>query len=136
MKGKTMKTKAGRPKKTKEAAHVEEKRKEEKRDVLEDSPLPEPKINKDGDYVLPMHPETQAKLLEQKPEPVHFKEKSDAPIADRIAESRKALDHPLQPGQAFFESPEGEILVGEADKGKMWSRTMNGGKGGWINPRR
>jgi hypothetical protein len=60
----------------------------------------------------------------------------DPVIAAKIAESRKSLTQPLQPGQQFFETPEGEILVGEEGKGQIWSRTMNGGKGGWANARR
>jgi len=55
---------------------------------------------------------------------------------ERIAESRKVLDVPLAPGQQFFETPDGEIIIGEADKTAVWSRRMNGGKGGWVNPRR
>lgn len=43
---------------------------------------------------------------------------------------------PLQPGQKYFEDPDGNILIGEADKQQLWSRTLNHGKGGWINPKR
>lgn len=63
-------------------------------------------------------------------------EKKEISYPAHIAESRKALLHPLEPGQKFFESPDGEIIVGEADKGHVWSRRMNNGKGGWINERR
>lgn len=57
-------------------------------------------------------------------------------LGKRIAESRKALETPLEPGQAFFESPEGFIQVGEADAPHVWCRHANGGKGMWINPYR
>jgi len=53
-----------------------------------------------------------------------------------INESRKALNYPLPAGQKFFESPDGEIIVGEASKDQVWSRRMNKGHGGWVNPRR
>lgn len=43
---------------------------------------------------------------------------------------------PLGPHQAYFESPEGEIITGDANKDQIWSRKTNGGKGGWINKRR
>lgn len=42
----------------------------------------------------------------------------------------------LPPGQKYFEAPDGTLLVGEADKQQLWCRSLNGGKGGWINPRR
>ena len=53
-----------------------------------------------------------------------------------INESRKALNFPLPAGQKFFESPDGEIIVGEATNDQVWSRRMNKGHGGWVNPRR
>ena len=54
----------------------------------------------------------------------------------RIADSRKALEHPLDPGQKFFEAPDGTIMVGESDNNHMWWRAGNGGQGMFINPRR
>lgn len=75
-------------------------------------------------------------IVTQPPEPVRFQEKPDAPDAVRIADSRKALEQPLEPGQKFFETPDGEIIIGEADKNHIWSRHMNNGHGGWVNPRR
>lgn len=56
--------------------------------------------------------------------------------AERIAESRKAIDQPLPAGQKLFESPEGYVMTGEADKGHIYCRFTNRGEGGWINPRR
>lgn len=43
---------------------------------------------------------------------------------------------PLEPGQAYFESPEGFVMVGDADKPHIWCRAANGGKGMYINPKR
>jgi hypothetical protein len=57
-------------------------------------------------------------------------------MAQRVAESREALKHPLGPGLKFFESPEGFIMVGEADKDTLFCRHSNKGKGAYINPRR
>lgn len=51
-------------------------------------------------------------------------------------EDIKPVLEPLAAHQAYFESPEGEIIIGEADKDQIWSRKTNGGKGGWINKRR
>jgi hypothetical protein len=42
----------------------------------------------------------------------------------------------LQPGEKYFEAPDGTLLVGEADKQQLWYRKLNDGKGGWINPKR
>lgn len=56
--------------------------------------------------------------------------------AERIAESRQALLQPAPIGTKFFESPEGYVMVGEADKSHIWCKQANGGQGGWINPRR
>lgn len=53
-----------------------------------------------------------------------------------VAESRLALKNPLAAGQMFFESPEGFIVVGEADRAHVWCRKANKGRGMWINPRR
>jgi hypothetical protein len=47
----------------------------------------------------------------------------------------KALD-PLGPGQAYFEAPDGTIVVGEDTKDSVWYRALNKGKGGWINRKR
>lgn len=43
---------------------------------------------------------------------------------------------PLQPGQKYFEAPDGTIIIGESDKQQVWYRKLNNGKGGWINPKR
>ncbi len=43
---------------------------------------------------------------------------------------------PLQPGQKYFEAPDGTIVIGEEDKQQLWYRKLNGGNGGWINPKR
>lgn len=42
----------------------------------------------------------------------------------------------LGPGQKYFESPDGTILIGEEDATHMWWRAGNGGKGMWVNPKR
>jgi hypothetical protein len=55
---------------------------------------------------------------------------------DPIRESREVLKQPLAPGMKFFESPEGHVIVAEAERAHVWCRTMNGGKGGWANPMR
>ena len=54
----------------------------------------------------------------------------------RIAESRKSLEEPLSEGQRYFESPEGYIVVAEADRPHVWCRQANHGRGMLINPRR
>lgn len=43
---------------------------------------------------------------------------------------------PLGPGQAYFEAPDGTIIIGEDEKDHIWYRGLNGGKGGWINKKR
>ena len=43
---------------------------------------------------------------------------------------------PLGPGQCYFESPDGRVLIGEDTKDQMWDRQMNNGRGGWINKMR
>lgn len=61
------------------------------------------------------------------------------PLTDlqrKIQESRKLLEVPVPEGHKLFESPDGEIILGESSKGHVWSRTMNGGKGGYANARR
>jgi hypothetical protein len=75
-------------------------------------------------------------LSDLKPEPKRFVEKPEAPEAQRIAESRESLKQALGPDQKFFETPDGEIIIGEAEKNHVWSRRVNGGHGGWVNPRR
>lgn len=127
-----MKKKPGRPRKKQEVFPdgKEEKGKEAKTgndgNVLT-SPIPDT-------ISEPVAPAVNAES--PKPEPKRFVETPDAPDAVRIAESRKALLQPLSPGQKFFETPDGEILIGEADKSQIWSRRMNGGHGGFVNPMR
>ena len=58
------------------------------------------------------------------------------PEHQRIAESRKALEYPLDAGQQFFEAPDGFIIVAEADRQHVMYRQGNGGKGMMINQRR
>lgn len=65
-----------------------------------------------------------------KPEAVLTQEQKD------VAESRKVLAHPVGAGQRFFESPEGFIEIGEADRGRVFCRKANKGAGMWINPMR
>jgi len=82
--------------------------------------------------VKPSEPEFETKV----PEPKPSGDSEPPPMDARVAESRKALTQPLGPDQKFFESPEGYVMVGEAEKDHIWCRHANGGKGAWINPRR
>lgn len=50
-----------------------------------------------------------------------------------IEKSREVLKHPLAPGQAFFEAPDGFVVVGEESKDRAFYRAGNNGKGLWIN---
>lgn len=109
-----MHKKIGRQKKNKESFHEEEAQGTQTEVLEQSAPVPE----------APKH------------EPRRPVEKKEPTYADHIAESRKALDQPLAPGQQFFESPDGEIIIGEADKTHIWSRRMNNGRGGFVNPRR
>lgn len=53
----------------------------------------------------------------------------------KIADSRKLLDLPVQPGLKLFEAPDGFVMEGEEDKPHVWYRGGgDNGKGGWINP--
>jgi hypothetical protein len=74
------------------------------------------------------------------PEPKHKAEaepRRELTAQERyIAESRKCLNEPLAPGQQYFESPEGIVKIGDADKAHIWCAQANHGKGMWINPRR
>jgi hypothetical protein len=56
--------------------------------------------------------------------------------AEAIADSRKALEQTLPTGMAFYESPEGFIVVAEAGRGTVWCHHADNGKGMKINPRR
>jgi hypothetical protein len=121
------KRKPGRPKKIKEIISNGQETQGKEEGLLEQSvPVQEVAIAKKQKEVDQPKPER---------EPVRYVD-SVLSDAQRIAESRKALNYPLSPGQKFFETPDGEIIVGEADKTSVWSRRMNGGKGGWVNPRR
>lgn len=43
---------------------------------------------------------------------------------------------PLAAGQAYFEAPTGELLIGDATQDRMWFRAGNDGKGMWVNKKR
>lgn len=72
----------------------------------------------------------------KEPSPIVEAPKAKQVACDPLSESRKALLHPLDESQEFFESPEGYIVIGEKGRGRAWCRQANGGKGMWINPRR
>lgn len=58
------------------------------------------------------------------------------PEQQRIRESREVLKHPLPSGMAFFEAPDGFIIMAEADQPDVLYRQGNNGKGMRINPMR
>jgi len=70
---------------------------------------------------IPVKAEVVAEILVQAPKTVTV--------------AKPALE-PLRAGQKYFEAPDGEIVIGEEDKSQLWHRKMNGGRGGWINPKR
>lgn len=43
---------------------------------------------------------------------------------------------PLGPGQAYFEAPDGTVIIGEETADRLWYRQGNGGKGMYINKKR
>lgn len=43
---------------------------------------------------------------------------------------------PLGPGQAYFEAPDGTIVIGDDTKNEIWYRAGNNGKGMFINRKR
>jgi len=53
-----------------------------------------------------------------------------------FSEPTATMLEPLAPDQAYFESPTGNVIIGDANKDHIWDRTLNDGKGGWINKRR
>lgn len=76
------------------------------------------------------------KRVEPRPDPSTMGERPAASWAQQIVESRKALSHPLPPGMAFFEAPDGYILMGEDTKDHILLRGYDNGKGLLINKRR
>lgn len=53
-----------------------------------------------------------------------------------IQVSRKSLEQVLAEGQAFFEAPDGYIVVGDSTADRVFYRAGNNGRGIWINRRR
>lgn len=120
----------GRPNKSKRIAkpeHVE--------DLNVNDGNPKHREDKNGEE-KERQQETKVDVLKESPAPIIAHEKAAPSAATRIAESRTSLEQPLAPGQKYFESPEGHIVIGEADKGHVWCRQSNNGKGAWINPKR
>lgn len=63
--------------------------------------------------------------------------KGDAVAFSRpIQESSKPKLEPLGAGQAYFEAPDGTVLIGEDSREQIWYRAGNNGKGMWINKKR
>lgn len=62
------------------------------------------------------------------------KEKEDVVLSKPVV-SKPALPV-LVAGQAYFEAPDGHIIIGEDSKDQTWYRQGNGGKGMWINKKR
>lgn len=69
-------------------------------------------------------------------EPVKKEIVKEAPIETKKAEEKKPVLDVLQPGQKYFEAPDGEIIIGEESKSQIWHRKLNNGRGGWVNPKR
>jgi len=65
-----------------------------------------------------------------------LKDKRGQTLEERIADSRRALGQPAPQGHRYFETHDGEIILGEADQEQIWSDRLNGGKGAWVLPRR
>lgn len=77
---------------------------------------------------IPKQKEEAPKVTAPKAEPEVVKESKPAPTV-------KVLD-PLGPGQAYFEAPDGTVIIGEDTKDQVWYRALRNGKGGWINRKR
>lgn len=65
-----------------------------------------------------------------------------ADVREEKEEIKEVLKHeapklePLAAGQAYFEAPDGEIIIGDEGKNEIWYRKGNDGKGMWINKKR
>jgi hypothetical protein len=99
-----------------------------------------PKANKEVVNHVQEEKDAQAKVdvLKQEPKATETKHVETAPMSPEkaVLESRKLLDMPLPAGQRLFETPDGEIILGDETRDRAWSRHMNNGKGGWCNPKR
>jgi hypothetical protein len=60
------------------------------------------------------------------------------PIAEKVVDAvlKPKVLEPLSVGQAYFEAPDGTIIIGDDSRDQVWYRQMNKGKGGWINKKR
>jgi len=76
--------------------------------------------------------EVEETLIEEHEIEVKPKEK----VNEAKKEEKKGVLEPLQPGQKYFEAPDGTVIIGEADKQQVWYRAGNEGKGCYINPKR
>ena len=56
--------------------------------------------------------------------------------APAASEPAKPKLEPLAVGQAYFEAPDGTIIIGDETKNEIWYRAGNGGKGMFINKKR
>lgn len=74
-------------------------------------------------------------VVEEKAVP-EIVEKAQPVKLTQIEESRKSLLSPLPEGMAFFEAPDGYIIVAEESRDNVFYRAGNGGDGMWINKRR
>lgn len=87
--------------------------------------------------------ETKNEKAEEKA-PVLTEAQPTAPIVKEAkAEPQKKISpppaktlEPLGSGQAYFEAPDGTILVGDETREQIWYRAGNNGKGMWINKMR
>lgn len=110
--------KASKPKKAKEVVHHgKEEKKDQAAGVLKAPPEKSGVINPD---------ELRDRL----------KNHAAPTLAERIADSRKALEHPVPQGQRLFETHDGEIIIGPEDRSQVWVDRLNNGKGAWALPHR
>jgi hypothetical protein len=55
---------------------------------------------------------------------------------EKVLKKEPVKLEPLQVGQAYFEAPDGTVIIGEDTKNEIWYRAGNNGKGMYINKKR
>ena len=90
------------------------------------------------EHIKIMPPQTVLTDSQKKEEMNHVKDKKEEikEVKKEHVLSHKPILEPLQAGQAYFEAPDGHIIIGDDSKNEVWYRQGNGGKGCFINKKR
>jgi len=102
--------------------------------------IPNKKKEEVKEAIIDEAKEEAAPVLVETPKAPPIPEETENPagniIIPELPKPEKPKLEPLSVGQAYFEAPDGTVVIADATKDQTWYRAGNHGKGMWINKKR